>query len=786
MRSTLVISILLLIVSMSLAAPALYLIPEEPAAAIQAVPLVDGEWLVVGEAAADGELIEPLREGYYYLFYGLEAPAGVEVVDEFTEAYLLFSEAPLPGFVGGELVLLHPNPIEWRPSPPAQAEPPAPFGGGEVDAALLDRIAEPTYLHDIEELVAIPTRYSYTAGCGVAAVQISDKLSAWGYEPYYHEYEFGAQGNVAVWDIDAFDTQTAYAVTRSVAIKTTDGGASWNALDDTMGFYMRTCHLDADGTLYIAAFDNLMISRDGGENFTTIRDCWPSFAIDLRFDDAGNGWACGREFVSWTNDGGENWTMGVGDLDRTFYGMSVWGDTLLAVGDSGAIRRSTDGGVNWTNIDSGTTERLYSVSFGDANNVWAVGTGGTIRYSGDAGLTWSEQTSAFQLELFRVEFLDNQVGYAACYNQTVLKTTDGGANWTIVCSDDGSLIRLHALEVIDAESFWIGGGDPPFVYYSTDSGATLIGGEIDLAEDLAWRNVICELHAEDDTKPALLLTGHYDSISDDPFNLAPGANDNGSGVTAMLAVARAFYDQTFATPVRLVFFSGEEQGLIGSSYYVAEMIAQGEVGGVINLDMYSYRDDEELDLQAYTEDGSLWLSGVYKESVEGYSAATVVETNDPNFRRSDHASFWSVGIPAIQIGEYPGTEWYPYYHTTQDILQYVCMEQALAGATGAAAAVMTLVPRVEGTYDTAGIYTYPNPFRPYRGDDTIIFRNVPAGATLSIFDLTGALVYETTVTGEPFTWSGVNQAGAELASGVYLYHVKTPDTTQTGKLAIVR
>ncbi|MCD4734253.1 M20/M25/M40 family metallo-hydrolase, partial [bacterium] len=501
---------------------------------------------------------------------------------------------------------------------------------------------------------------------------------------------------------------------------------------------------------------------------------------------ADNGYACGTEFVYWTDDGGENWTAGIGDFDRTFYGLAIWGDTLLAVGDNGAIRRSTDGGVNWTNIDSGSNNRLYSVSFGDASNAWAVGTGGTILYSDDSGLTWVEQTSTFQLELFRVEFLDNQVGYAACYNQTVLKTIDGGSSWTIVCSEDDSLIRLHALDVLDAETFWIGGGDPPLAYYSTDSGEHLIGGEIDLSEDLAWRNVVCELHAEDDTEPALLLTAHYDSISEDPFNLAPGADDNGSGTTALLTVARAFYDQTFATPVRLVFFSGEEQGLIGSSYYVDEMIATGEVGGVINLDMYAYRDDDEMDLQAYTENSSLWLSEVYKESVEGHSNATVVETNDPSFQRSDHASFWRAGIPAIQVGEYPGTEWYPYYHTTEDTIQYVNMEQALAGATGAAAAVMTLVPHVESGHETADIYTYPNPFRPYRGDETIIFRNLPAGATLSIFDISGALVYETVVSGEPFTWGAVNQAGIELASGVYLYHVKTADTTEIGKLAIVR
>jgi hypothetical protein len=295
--------------------------------------------------------------------------------------------------------------------------------------------------------------------------------------------------------------------------------------------------------------------------------------------------------------------------------------------------------------------------------------------------------------------------------------------------------------------------------------------------------VVCELPSANDG-PALLITAHYDSISNDPFNLAPGADDNGSGVSACLEIARACRGLTFETPVRIVLFSGEEQGLIGSSYYVADL-EEGDVGADLNLDMYAYRDDENYDLEVFTRDDSLWLSGAYDDGC-GYTPAFEVETNDPEWYRSDHASFWRVGIPAVHVAEYAGTRIYPYYHTTEDTIDKMDLVQGVSGARAAAAAVLQLVPRGGQAEGLDAAYAFPNPFRPDRGHTTVTFRDLPAGTDLAVYDAAGSLVFEAGSLEGEYEWAVENSSGRRLASGVYLYRLAAHGEEKVGKLAVIR
>ena len=63
----------------------------------------------------------------------------------------------------------------------------------------------------------------------------------------------------------------------------------------------------------------------------------------------------------------------------------------FAVGASGTILRTTDGGNNWNILASGTNYDLYGVSFADANNGTVVGNFGAILRTTDAGKHWTIQ-----------------------------------------------------------------------------------------------------------------------------------------------------------------------------------------------------------------------------------------------------------------------------------------------------------------------------------------------------------------------------------------------------------
>src|SRR6266513_3064886 len=63
-----------------------------------------------------------------------------------------------------------------------------------------------------------------------------------------------------------------------------------------------------------------------------------------------------------------------------------------AVGDSGTIVHTSNGGSIWSPQTSGTSQALLGVAFPDVTNGWAVGSAGTILHTSNGGTTWSPQT----------------------------------------------------------------------------------------------------------------------------------------------------------------------------------------------------------------------------------------------------------------------------------------------------------------------------------------------------------------------------------------------------------
>ena len=118
--------------------------------------------------------------------------------------------------------------------------------------------------------------------------------------------------------------------------------------------------------------------------------------------------------------------------------MDVWSvhfpvnaSTGYIVGDSGGIRKTTNGGAGWVTQPAGTLYDLLSVHFPvDALTGYAVGDGGIIRKTTNGGASWLAQASGTTNWLHSVHFPVNALtGYAVGHAGTILKTTNGGTNW---------------------------------------------------------------------------------------------------------------------------------------------------------------------------------------------------------------------------------------------------------------------------------------------------------------------------------------------------------------------
>ena len=88
-------------------------------------------------------------------------------------------------------------------------------------------------------------------------------------------------------------------------------------------------------------------------------------------------------------------------------------------------------------------------------------------------------------------------------------------------------------------------------------------------------NVICRYPSTSNTTTSLVLaSAHYDSRGSFGSTRAPGGDDDGSGVVALLSIARAIKNNAirFESAVELCAFAGEEQGLLGSKAYASEYL----------------------------------------------------------------------------------------------------------------------------------------------------------------------------------------------------------------------
>jgi Zn-dependent M28 family amino/carboxypeptidase len=203
------------------------------------------------------------------------------------------------------------------------------------------------------------------------------------------------------------------------------------------------------------------------------------------------------------------------------------------------------------------------------------------------------------------------------------------------------------------------------------------------------RNIETIIAPADPTAATLVIGAHYDSAF-----TAPGANDNGSGVAALLELAHLLKDMDGRAPMRfrLVFFANEEPpffktDLMGSAVYANRLVASGErVEGMISLETIGYYSDAPgsqhypFPLSAFYPSTGNFVAfvgttgsrplvrktiGRFRKSARFPSVGGTAPGFIQGIDWSDHWAFEHVGIPALMITDTAPFR-YPWYHHEQD------------------------------------------------------------------------------------------------------------------------
>ena len=190
-------------------------------------------------------------------------------------------------------------------------------------------------------------------------------------------------------------------------------------------------------------------------------------------------------------------------------------------------------------------------------------------------------------------------------------------------------------------------------------------------QKLSMRNVLGMIPGKN-TKEYVIVGAHFDHLGIDPAldgdQIYNGADDNASGVSAVLQIARAFLasGQQPERNVIFAFWDGEEKGLLGSKYFVQTCPFLSQIKGYLNFDMIGRNNKPQQPKQVvyfYTAVHPVfgdWL----KEDIRKYGLQL-----EPDYRAwenpiggSDNGSFAKVGIPIIWYH----TDGHPDYHQPSD------------------------------------------------------------------------------------------------------------------------
>ena len=253
--------------------------------------------------------------------------------------------------------------------------------------------------------------------------------------------------------------------------KTTDGGNTWNKLSDSgcpqkIDFLTSDIGIYTGQGIYTSVYGIIKRTTDGGITWDT---CWSSSTIQftkgISFIDRLTGFVLGSGgTILKTTDGGTTWQpMMSGTTNNLFSVFFINPLTGFASGDSGIVLKTTNGGVTWTSRTVLSDGRFYSIGGPDANHIFFAGQRTAInKYesriyrTSDGGITFSNMLTGTLHDLNAVCFPASNTGVAVGDSGTMVRTADGGISWSIISTGDS--VCLNAVDFPSPGTGYAAGG----------------------------------------------------------------------------------------------------------------------------------------------------------------------------------------------------------------------------------------------------------------------------------------------------------------------------------------
>lgn len=183
-------------------------------------------------------------------------------------------------------------------------------------------------------------------------------------------------------------------------------------------------------------------------------------------------------------------------------------------------------------------------------------------------------------------------------------------------------------------------------------------------KEYCGKNIIGTLYPNttNKTNDVLIVGAHYDGVND-----MPAANDNASGVSVMLELARTMAGCVTDTEIRFIAFDCEELGLLGSEYYANSIFNEAEnIIGMLNFDMLASR--TAGDVFIYSNENNNYMYEILKGSSEFQDVIISNLADNELNAASDYISFKSKLIPTLSFSNITVAD---EVHTEKDVIENI-------------------------------------------------------------------------------------------------------------------